>query len=340
MREFLADSLTPLAVYRRLRAAREIRTASCSSRSPAASRCRASASSAPRRRWWRGCGPTGSRSRTPRGNARRRPGPPLAALRELLGSVRSAEAAVPFTGGWVGFFGYDTIRLVERLPNRPPDPYGLPYAAFARFDSLVAFDHARQRVVAIANEIEGEVDRAAAERRLDELEAVLTESVASGGIALPSERLAPAATLPPTLSADEYQAAVRKAKALHPRPATSSRWCWRAGGGCRASPGALEVYRALRMVNPSPYMVLLETPDVALVSARRRCWCASRATARDPPDRRHPPARRDAGRGPPAGRGAARRPQGARRARDAGRPRPQRPRPGGARRAACACPTS
>ena len=268
------------------------------------------------------------------------PGPPLVALRQLLDSVRSAEAAVPFTGGWVGFFGYDTIRLVERLPNRPPDPYGLPYAAFARFDSLVAFDHARQRVVAIANEIEGEVDRAAAERRLDELEAVLTESVASGGIALPSERPAPAATLPPTLSADEYQAAVRKAKAYIRagdifQVVPARRWrvphcAGRARGLPRAAHGEPEpVHGAARNARR----------DAGVELARDGGAQVGRP-AREPPDRRHPPARGDAGRGPPAGRGAARRPQGARRARDAGRPPPQRPRQGGARRRPSRCPTS
>jgi anthranilate synthase component 1 len=266
-RELLADSLTPLAVYRRLRAAGGGATHSFLLESIAGgvqvSRFSfiGAAPSVVARLWPDRldiCDAQGTRAAA---------GAPLAALRELLDSVESAESTVPLTGGWVGFFGYDTIRLVERLPNRPPrDPYGLPYAAFARFDSVVAFDHARQRVVAIANEIEGEVDRAAAERRLDQLESLLTENVASGGIVLPAERLAPAATLPPTLSSDEYQAAVRKAKAYIRagdifQVVPARRW------RIPRSPGALEVYRALRMVNPSPYMVLLETPEVTLVSS-------------------------------------------------------------------------
>jgi anthranilate synthase component 1 len=265
-REFLADSLTPLGVYRRLRAASPKGSHSFLLESIAGGEQVSrfsfigAAPSVVARVW-----PDRLEVADAGGN-RILAGPPLVSLGQLLDSVRSGEAAIPLTGGWVGFFGYDTIRLVERLPKPPRDPYGLPYAAFARFDSLVAFDHARQRVVAIANEIDGEVDRAAAERRLAELEAILTESVASGGIALPIERPAPIVTLPPTLSAEEYQAAVRKAKAYIRagdifQVVPARRW------RVPRSPGALEVYRALRMVNPSPYMVLLETPDVTLVSS-------------------------------------------------------------------------
>ena len=266
-REFLADSLTPLAVYRRLRAA--------GVRAPAHSFLLESISGGEQvsRFSFIGASPSVVCRLWPdrleildASGTRVAPGPPLEALREQLASVESAPGDVPLTGGWVGFFGYDAIRLVERLPNRPPDPYGLPYAAFGRFDSLVAFDHARQRVVAIANEIEGEVSRDAAERRLGELEALLTEGVASGGIALPSGPLRRAATHPPTLSVDEYQAAVRKAKAYIRagdifQVVPARRW------RTLRCPGALEAYRALRMVNPSPYMVLLETPDVTLVSS-------------------------------------------------------------------------
>jgi anthranilate synthase component 1 len=262
-REFLADSLTPLAVYRRLRAAapHSFLLESISGGEQVSRFSFIGAGPSVVCRLWP------DRLEIEDGDGKRvADRPPLAALRELLGSVRCEPGDVPLTGGWVGFFGYDTIRLVERLPNRPPDPHGLPYAAFARFDSVVAFDHARQRVIAIANEIPGEVSRAAAERRLEQLEARLTESVASGGIALPAERLRPAATHPPTLSADEYQAAVRRAKAYIRagdifQVVPARRW------RTLRCPGPLEAYRALRMVNPSPYMVLLETPDVTLVSS-------------------------------------------------------------------------
>ena len=121
-------------------------------------------------------------------------------------------------------------------------------------------------MIAIANEIEGEVAREEADRRLEELEALLTRGGESGARPMPSGEITIARTEPPTLSGEQYQDAVRRAKEyiragdiFQVVPARR----WRA----LECPGALEVYRALRMVNPSPYMVLLESPEVALVSA-------------------------------------------------------------------------
>ena len=90
------------------------------------------------------------------------------------------------TGGYVGFFGYDMVRLIERLPSAPPDPFGLPIAVFARFDTLVVFDHAQQRVLALANEIEGEVSVATAERELSRLSRLLTSDGGTRAVAMPA----------------------------------------------------------------------------------------------------------------------------------------------------------
>lgn len=261
--EFIADTLTPVGVYRRLRSA-----------SPYAFLLESITGGEQVSRFsFVGAGPSvvcrlwPDRLEIEEGGERSiADGLPLDALQELLAGIRSTPSDIPLTGGWVGFFGYDTIRLVERLPNRPPDPYGLPYAALARYDSLVVFDHARQRVVALANEIEGEVDAGRARARLGELSDLLVRADESGAVAMPpAGTVQPAATLPPTLSSEEYQEAVRKAKAyiqagdiFQVVPARR----WRA----LKCPAPLEVYRALRMVNPSPYMVLLETPELALVS--------------------------------------------------------------------------
>ena len=49
----------------------------------------------------------------------------------------------PFTGGAVGYAGYDAVRRLERLPATNPDPIGLPDAWFGIFDSVIAFDHAQ-----------------------------------------------------------------------------------------------------------------------------------------------------------------------------------------------------
>src|SRR5204863_5723496 len=57
----------------------------------------------------------------------------------------------PFAGGAVGFFGYDCVRAVERLPEPNPDVVGLPDMALMLSDAIVAFDHLKHEVTVLAN---------------------------------------------------------------------------------------------------------------------------------------------------------------------------------------------
>ncbi len=184
----------------------------------------------------------------------------------MVRGVAAEPGPIPFTGGLVGYFGYDLIRLVERLPHRPADRYGLPIALLARFDTLVIFDHAHQRVLAIANEIEGEVGVVAAERQLARLSRLLTAEGGGGAVPMPAHALRPAGTEPPSLDGASYRRAVETAKEYIAagdifQVVLARRWTVPR----RVEPLAL--YRALRMVNPSPYMALFEAPEVALVGA-------------------------------------------------------------------------
>jgi anthranilate synthase component 1 len=197
-------------------------------------------------------------------------GDPLIALESLFAEIesdRSAHPDLPFTGGYVGFFGFDMVRLAERLPDRPADSFGLPSAVLGRFDHLVIFDHARQRVLAVANEIEGEVSRKQAEEDLAALTEILESSHSTGAVALPDAEDLRVEPTRPSLGDPEYRQAVAKAReyiaagdifqvvlARHFRMARGN-----------LTPRAL--YSALRVVNPSPYMVLLELPEVSLVGA-------------------------------------------------------------------------
>jgi len=192
-------------------------------------------------------------------------GAPLERLREVIGGIEAEPGPIPFLGGFVGYFGYDVIRLRERLPNRPSDPFGLPLAMLARIDSLLVFDHARQRLLAVANEIEGEVDAAEAEAELDRLQVLLTAPARAGAEVLPEPGI-PAPAAKASLSSEGFQAAVIAAKEHIVRgdifQVVLAR---RFRLGAAVEPTSL--YRAARAVNPSPYMVLFETPEVALVGA-------------------------------------------------------------------------
>ncbi len=267
VREFLADSLTPLAVYRRLEELSPVRFLLES----------VTGGEQVSRYSFLGAGPreicrlyeTHLEVERPADGAGsvRLPGPPIAELRRLLGGIRAAAGPIPFTGGYVGFFGFDLIRLIEKLPSRPPDPYGLPVAVFGRFDTLIVFDHAHQRVWALAHAIEGEVGADEAERQLDRLTQLLTGDSPTRALALP---LGDAARRPakatPSLDGASYRRAVETAKEYIAagdifQVVLARRFA------VPLAPNPLALYRALRIINPSPYMVLLELPECTLVGA-------------------------------------------------------------------------
>ena len=198
-------------------------------------------------------------------------GDPLVRLRRLLDGVAGDPAPpLPFAGGWIGAFGFDAIRLaepclVDHAAGRPPDPFGLPVAILARYDEVLVFDHAHQRILAVANEIEGESTAADAEARLDELQSVL-ESRGEAMSARVEDRGLKAETADPTLSDEEYFGVVNRAKEYIAagdifQVVLARRWA------LDLDVPLTTVYRALRLVNPSPYMVLFEAPEVSLIGA-------------------------------------------------------------------------
>jgi anthranilate synthase component 1 len=185
----------------------------------------------------------------------------LSALRARLPRTAADLPDLPrFTGGAVGYLTYDAVRLFERLPDRHHAADGL-LASFGFYSSLVAFDHVRQRLVLIANAEPGR--RAAFERALsvlDGLEADLREGGpgprrkdgALGSAALEDGagyRRAVLAGKEHIAAGDIFQVVLSRQRTLE----------------CGLDP--FTVYRALRMVNPSPYMYFLKDGDFAVAGA-------------------------------------------------------------------------
>jgi len=175
-----------------------------------------------------------------------------------------------FTGGAVGYLGYEYVTRIERtVPASPVDELGIPVAYFMLSDTLLIFDRVKQTLrlcvnahVADPADAEGAYDAAVAE--IESLYAVLCQ---------PRE-LAPAPLAPSPLlrvppgnftrqgyedmvaSVKEY---IRAGDIIQVVP--SQRFT------CPFERGPLNLYRALRSVNPSPYMFILDAGDFALVGA-------------------------------------------------------------------------
>ncbi len=169
----------------------------------------------------------------------------------------------PLTGGLVGFIGWDAIRQLEKLPNRPPADYSVPGQAFTFVADLVVLDHAVgtvQLIAAVLNDGVQDADElwADAQTRLDALQS---------GLAQPAEAwiaevdLSLAATPSHRTSREDFLGAVEKSKEyIRDGDIFQVVISQRFDQECTAEP--LEVYRVLRTLNPSPYMYLLSLEDV------------------------------------------------------------------------------
>ncbi len=204
---------------------------------------------------------------------------PLGLLQERLAAYRAPvlPGLPSFTGGAVGYAGYDTVRYVERLPRPPLDDRQLPDLCFAFYDRTVIFDHINKTILAVAHAHVGDDLRAAYDdacRRVDRLVERLHQGVAD----LQLTDIAPigAATQPYTsnFSREEFESAVEKCKeyikagdifqvVLSQRLQTET----------RARP--FDIYRTLRVVNPSPFLFYLRSGNLFLVGSSPEIMCRS-----------------------------------------------------------------
>ncbi len=198
---------------------------------------------------------------------------PEGSLLDVLGDLlgRFDEVRVPglprLTGGAVGYAGYDTVRVIERLPDAPADDLGLPDAVWAFYDTLAAFDHVRHQLVLLAHAFVTPDDDAHALRatyddahaRLDRLAADLTRTPphAPAPVVLGEADTDAADGMASTFAQEAFEDAVRTAQEHIVagdifQVVLSQRFAMPFAGD------RFNLYRALRQVNPSPYLFYLE----------------------------------------------------------------------------------
>lgn len=171
-----------------------------------------------------------------------------------------------FVGGAVGFLGYDVVRYFERLPETAEKDLDVPEAAFMLPDTLVIFDHAKHQLIVLANaHNQGDPNAAYndAIRRIDKVVVALGNPLPYA----PVEATGTNATLESNMPQEQYEENVRKAKAyIKDGDAFQIVLSQRFSRKTNASP--LMIYRALRALNPSPYMFLLQfNDDLTLLGA-------------------------------------------------------------------------
>lgn len=197
-------------------------------------------------------------------------GNPLTKLREMSSRFRLVARGdlPPFLGGAVGYFGYDLVRQFEKLPSTTPDELDLDDILMMYFPTILAFDHLRHRIHIIANVFTDRGRQSLESKyhdallRIEQIERRLTASVS-----LPPPVAAKTVPEPVSnLSAEQYCAIVEKAKEyIRAGDVFQAVLSQRLTMDIQCDP--FDIYRALRFINPSPYMFFLRMDDLYLAGA-------------------------------------------------------------------------
>lgn len=201
--------------------------------------------------YWQGVAPAGA----PHGID------PLEALKICASHLRSPQISglPPLTSGLVGFMGYDVVRRLEKIPNLTSKDIDLPELSFMLTSDLAVFDHSNATITLIANAInwDGSDDRvdqayASCQSRLDQMESDLKAPLSTQAQRLP-EFTSPEYEV--NVTAEEFKSSVVKIKeeilsGEAFQVVLSQRF------SMPSTADAIDVYRMLRLNNPSPYMYL------------------------------------------------------------------------------------
>jgi len=201
---------------------------------------------------------------------------PLEELQALMKPYRAVHAAqLPrFTGGAVGYAGYDMIRYYERLGRGPEDDRKLPDLSFGLYRTMVIFDHVYKTVKVVCN-AHVKDDPGIAYRKATEAVEKTIDAIRSGdarGVGEITLDHLPQMPFESNFRRKRFEQAVETCKdyiragdilqvVLSQRLAVTT----------RATP--FEIYRALRVINPSPYMFVLHTPEVTLIGSSPEILC-------------------------------------------------------------------
>ena len=221
--------------------------------------------------------------RTPEGDEEFTSADPLAELRHRLGAwtCASVPGLPPFCGGAIGYAGYDVVRYMERLPNPPPDDRQLPDLAFAFFDRIVVFDNVTKVMTVIAlarvdaDSADGSQDGGERAHRVAYEEACSRVDEAVERLSRPDWDLRPAdidvsgaqeIEYESNFTRSEFEQAVEKClEYIRAGDIFQVVLSQRLKARVEASP--FELYRTLRVVNPSPFMFYLRGRAAALVGS-------------------------------------------------------------------------
>ena len=202
---------------------------------------------------------------------------PLGELEKLLKDCRAVHLPrLPrFVGGAVGYAAYDMVRYYERLPNAPQDDRGLPDLLFGLYDTMIIFDHVQKTILVVSH---AHIDReglktgyenacARIEQTIETLAQPPTMSI--GHIAVTGD---PTLAYQSNFSRPGFEKAVAACKE-YIRAGDIFQVVLSQRLDLETTADPFNIYRALRIVNPSPFMFYLKSPKVVLVGSSPEIMC-------------------------------------------------------------------
>jgi len=174
-----------------------------------------------------------------------------------------------FSGGAVGYMAYETVTRFEQLPSPDADPLGLPESLFMFVDTMLVFDHVTHRIKILSHaRLDGNIEEeyAKAVERIEELADRLNQPLTQNQSAKTTRKSMDNQQLSSNLSREEFGRSVLKIKEyITEGEAIQVVLSQRLAKPTDVPP--FEIYRALRSINPSPYMFFLDFKDFHIIGA-------------------------------------------------------------------------
>lgn len=192
---------------------------------------------------------------------------PLKMLEEIMSAFKPVriEGIPPFHGGAVGFISYDAVRFMERLPDDLPDPLKVPDLFFMITDTLLVFDHINHRIKVISNAVIGKNLKKSYDDAVEKIEDLIRRIRAPLRVRKERKRKK-AGRMNYETSREEYLRAVDQAKE-HIRAGDIFQIQVSQRISKTLSVDSFDLYRALRQVNPSPYMFYLKMKELEIAGS-------------------------------------------------------------------------
>ncbi|MFN4174421.1 MAG: anthranilate synthase component I family protein, partial [Parachlamydiaceae bacterium] len=194
-------------------------------------------------------------------------GSDLELLRKKLKEYQTAdlENMPPFSGGAVGFFSYDAIRIFEKIPDSHPNDLGIPQVLFNFYETTLAFDHFKQKLI-IFDTIKPSHDlRASYDNSIKKIDEIIRK-IESYSVEIQPKKAIRHEAIQVDVSDEAFKEMIARAKAyIHNGDifqVVLSRTFSK-----RSDVDPFDIFRALRMVSPTHYLFYLEEPDYQIFGA-------------------------------------------------------------------------